>query len=125
MLAWFRDRAPRIAAVAMASFAALLATTAMPHADDCHDSSSCVVALVEHDADDHRVVAPAAGEDVDVHCLACHWARSFRLRGEVRHFIAPVGHGVSPVRLAESDTAAAASATQPPLRAPPAPPSIG
>ncbi len=122
MLAWFRAQSSRIATVAMVSLAILGASAVTPHVDDCHDSA-CLSMAVEHDAAAHRIVASSAGDEVHpLHCLVCHWLRSFRPQTEARVLLVSVPETdiVSPI---ESFAAAmAALAVQPPLRAPPVSP---
>lgn len=57
-----------------ASFETLL------HAADNHDAACAPLLAGPHDASAHRLQsAKSASQDVpDQHCLACHWARSFR-----------------------------------------------
>jgi hypothetical protein len=119
MLRWFRSHASRIATIALVALAALGATAVTPHADDCHESA-CLPMAVEHDADAHRVGAPAPGDDAQpFHCLVCHVLRSFRPRIETGPLNAPVAEAGA-VRAVESFPLATASeAVQPPLRAPP------
>jgi hypothetical protein len=119
MLQWCRVRASRIAAVALLSLAAMGGSYASVHPADCHDG--CVALFVEHDHSAHRMHAPAASADASppLHCLVCHWARSFRPHTEVRFVHAPVepaGVQVHPQIVAVSP---AAPAAQPPLRSPP------
>ena len=122
MLQWFRVRASRVAAVLLVSVAALGASHAAPHQDDCHDAA-CATVAVPHDASAHQVRSPSpATDNHPLHCLVCHWVRSFRPRPEVRIVSAPAIQ--TGVRLhVESFTApAAATVAQPPLRSPPASP---
>jgi len=117
---WFRVHASRVAAVALLSLAFAGLSAAAPHEDDCHDA--CQLMAVEHDASAHRITAPAAADDHPLHCLVCHWARSFRSpRAEARVVAAPAADpGIS--LLADSLAAAIhAPVAQPPLRSPPAP----
>jgi len=124
MLAWFRAHASRIATVALVSLAALGSSAVTPHVDDCHDSA-CLAMAVEHDADAHRIVAPPTGDDGDpLHCLVCHWLRSFRPRAEARVVPAPVAETGALLHVVFFTVFAAAPAVQPPLRAPPVSPAV-
>jgi hypothetical protein len=117
---WFRVHASRVAAAALLSLAFVGLSAAGPHEDDCHDG--CQPMAVEHDASAHRITAPAAPDDHPLHCLVCHWARSFRSpRTESRVLATPVDEpGIS--LHAECCTAAISGpVAQPPLRSPPAP----
>jgi hypothetical protein len=93
---------------------------AAPHLDDCHDVA-CAPIPVSHDADAHAFRATPDGAAAHpLHCLVCHWARSFRPNTEVRVVSTPSVQGgirvhVESVRVAPSTTVA-----QPPLRSPPA-----
>jgi hypothetical protein len=119
MLRWFRSHASCIATIALVALATLGVTAVTPHADDCHDSA-CLPIAVEHDADAHRVGAPASGDDAQpFHCLVCHVLRSFRPQVVARALVSPVvDAGVIPP-IESFETAMAAQAIQPPLRAPP------
>lgn len=79
VLSWFRERARHLALVVFMSLGVAGGLSLAPHVDDCHDAGS--LTFVEHDAAAHRFsgALPAAG-DHPLHCLVCHWARSFRLR---------------------------------------------
>lgn len=122
MLCWFRVHAPRIALAAILSFAAVGASAVAPHEDDCHDAA-CWAMAVEHDAAAHRLSARPTGADAQpLHCLVCHWGRSFRPRTEARVLFTPVAETAAAVHVEIFTAAAAAPAAQPPLRAPPTPP---
>jgi hypothetical protein len=84
MLGWFRAQLSRIAMIAMASLVAMGVSALTPHVDDCHDAA-CLGIAVEHDGSAHRFVAPITHADVShLHCLVCHWVRSFRPPAEAR-----------------------------------------
>jgi hypothetical protein len=116
---WFRIHASRIATAGILSLAAMGASAVSPHPVDCDDS--CAILLVEHDASAHRIAAPAGGDDNPLHCLVCHWGRSFRTRAETRLATAPAsGRGVT-LHVEYFTAAVSTSAAQPPLRSPPSP----
>lgn len=115
-LRWIRARAAAIAPALLVSLIAL----AMPHvADSHHDPDSQFALAVAHDPAAHGIGTPSSDEDPLPHCAVCHWARSFRPLTKVAfHATAFVqAAGLPPVTL--SRVAAADSAGQPPLRAPP------
>jgi hypothetical protein len=118
MLHWFRVRASRIAAVAVVALAAAVSSSAAPHEDDCHDAACSVV---PHDASAHRLVAPAGPGDEPIHCLVCHWARSFRPRTEARILPTPAAEPGITVHFEYFTAAVNAPVAQPPLRSPPSP----
>ena len=117
MLAWFRLQASRVATVAVASLAGAGGSALAPHYDDCHDAP-CVV--VQHDASAHRIGAPASAGVQPLHCLVCHWARSFRPRTEARVAPAPVVATRAYIPVEFLTASIAAPVAQPPLRSPPA-----
>jgi hypothetical protein len=121
MLQWCRVRAGRVAAALLVSMTTLGASHAWPHDDDCHDAACVVVA---HDASAHVIGAKVPPESQPQHCLVCHWARAFRPPTEARITHVPaIGGGIT--LHAESDPVAAPeAAAQPPLRAPPASPTL-
>ena len=116
---WFSVHASRVAAVALLSLALVGLSVAAPHEDDCHDA--CQPMAVEHDATAHRVTPPAAADDHPLHCLVCHWARSFRSpRTESRVLATPAYETGISLHADCSTAAVSASIAQPPLRSPPA-----
>lgn len=122
MLRWCRVHASRIAVAAILSLTAAGVSAVAPHEDDCHDAG-CRAMAVEHDAAAHRMGAPPAAADaLPLHCLVCHWARSFRPRTEARILSTPVAEAGTTLHVEFFTAAAAAPAAQPPLRAPPASP---
>jgi hypothetical protein len=120
---WFRVHASRVAAVALLSLAVVELSAAAPHEDDCHDV--CQPMAVEHDASAHRITAPAAADDHPLHCLVCHWARSFRSPRTESRLMAMLADERGISLHPESLTAAvSAPVAQPPLRSPPPPPAL-
>lgn len=114
---WFRAHTARIAAVTMVSMAIVGASAVVPHDDDSHDTYAFAVA---HDHSAHRV--EAAGSDAGshpLHCLVCHWARSFRPRTEVRIVSLPATAAGISLPLELFSISAADQVSQPPLRSPP------
>lgn len=122
MLRWFRLHASRIALAAMISLAAVGVSAVSPHEDDCH-GAACRDLAVKHDAAAHRIGAPPAGAEAHpLHCLVCHWGRSFRPRTEARILSTPVAEVGVVVHVEIFTAAASAPAAQPPLRSPPSSP---
>ena len=123
MLKWFRLSKRYTAVVVLASLASLGISLAGPHDDECHDAE-CFAAIV-HDASDHQIAAdPSRDHAPPLHCLVCHWARSFRPHSEMAFVAAPVAV-TGPWTNVEIYTAApVAPAAQPPLRSPPASPAL-
>jgi len=123
-MTWFRAKVRIIAAVLLASLASLGGSLYAPHAVDCHDAD-CGTILVAHDASAHRVTAAAAAAETHpLHCLVCHWARSFRPRIEVRFLTAPAAQAGFVVHIEYFTAAARPRAAQPPLRSPPSSPDL-
>ena len=121
MLKWFRLSQRCTAVVVLASLASLGISLAGPHDDECHDAE-CFGAIV-HDASDHQIAADSSRDEAPpLHCVVCHWARSFRLHSETVFGAVPVAAAGLWLNV-EIDTAAPiAPAAQPPLRSPPASP---
>jgi hypothetical protein len=118
MLYWFRARASSIAAIAAVALTAAIGSSIAPHQDDCHDAAC---AAVQHDASAHRIGAPADAGGEAMHCLVCHWARSFRPRTEARVLTAPASEPGITLHVEYFTAAVSAPVAQPPLRSPPAP----
>lgn len=120
-MSWFQACAQRIAGALLVSIVALGGSMAAPHLDDCHDVS-CAALPVSHDADAHAFrAAPEADAAHPLHCLVCHWARSFRPPTEVRFISLPSIQAGTRVHLEPFTVARSTVAAQPPLRSPPAP----
>ena len=119
MLNWFRRHASRIAATAIVSLTAVGGSALTPHQDDCHDAV-CRAMAVEHDASAHRIGGPSTESDIHpLHCLVCHWARSFRPRAEAKFLLTPAGEAGTAVHVAFFTVARSTQVAQPPLRSPP------
>ena len=122
MLRWFRVQASRIAITTIISLAAVGVSAVSPHEDDCHDAA-CRAMAVEHDAAAHRFGAPPMGADAHpLHCLVCHWVRSFRPRTESQIMPTPAAEAGNVLYFEFFTAAASAPASQPPLRSPPSSP---
>jgi hypothetical protein len=119
MLHWFRVHASRIAIAAIASLAAVGVSASSPHEDDCHDAA-CRAMAVEHDASAHSIGAPPTATDAHpLHCLVCHWVRSFRPRTEAKILSTPAVETGTAVHVELFTAARSAQIAQPPLRSPP------
>jgi hypothetical protein len=82
MLRVFRVRAWCLAtALVLALGTATASFEALLHVDGAHDDACAPTVAGPHDESAHRIrSASAADHDGQAtHCLACHWARSFRL----------------------------------------------
>ena len=117
MLQWFRRHASRLATILLVSMGVLDGAILSPHADDCHDACA---AVAEHDASAHRWQAALLEEGAHpLHCLVCHWARSFRPNTEPRTVSALAVPAGVPIHLDPFTVAHSSPAAQPPLRSPP------
>ncbi len=122
MLTWFRAIARSIAIAVLVSLAALGISLTGVHEADCHDE--CIVVVV-HDASAHQVSADVRSADAPpLHCLVCHWARSFRPRSVVAFIAPPVAAPGIWVNVEIFTAATVAPSAQPPLRSPPASPEL-
>jgi hypothetical protein len=122
MLSWFRSAASGVAATLLLLLAALGAAAVSPHEDDCHDPG-CMGIVVEHDASDHRFTAPSTiAESHPLHCLVCHWTRTFRPPIAVKFVAAPAVLVRVYPRFDFITVARRAQVAQPPLRSPPSSP---
>jgi hypothetical protein len=82
MLRLFRVRACcLVTALALAAGTAGASLDLLLHADAAH-ADACVPMNVGHDASAHRIQAAGSSDTHATHCVACHWARSLRLRAE-------------------------------------------
>jgi hypothetical protein len=122
MLAGIRPHVSRIAVAVLVSLAAMGGSALVLHADDCH-GGPCLPIAVEHDASAQHVRGAVAKVDAPpLHCLVCHWVRSFRPHAEVRIVTVPDASPGRPIHHEVFTAASAGSAAQPPLRSPPAAP---
>jgi hypothetical protein len=121
MLQWFRAYAARIAAITTLWMAVVGASTVVPHDDDSHDTYAAMA--VDHDPSAHRVrPAQPTDEQHPLHCVVCHWVRSFRPHVEWRAAApASADAGIS-LPLQRFSISATAPFAQPPLRSPPSAP---
>ena len=122
MLRWFRAHTARIAFATLSSLLSLGASALSSHGDDCHDTV-CLPMAVEHDANAHRFVAPPTGVDAPhLHCLVCHWARSFRPNITTKAVATPAVLVRAFVHFDLVAIARNAQVALPPLRSPPSSP---
>ena len=119
MLTQFRHRARAIAAILLVAVAPLgLPHSFNPHHDDDHH-------VVRHDASTHRIGSFDSDQDQHpLHCLACHWVRSLRLRSATVDLAEPHYQSAKLHHWQISFEADGRSLVQPPLRAPPASPAV-
>ena len=125
MLQWFRARARSVGAVALLSLVTLSVSSAMPHRDDdCHDAICAVV--VPHDPSAHSVSrSDTSHVSRPLHCVLCHWTRTFRPSAQAAHPLAPAVDRAVRVLVHVVFAPEAFLAAQPPLRAPPASSLVG
>ena len=124
MLHQLRRHLRVLAAAVLVSVSVLGTWSTVAHGLDCHDPEGALV-VVAHDASAHAFrSAPLAAGEREVHCVLCHWTRTF-------------GPGVESVATAplvvvltfaltstDDSVARLISAAQPPLRAPPLAPTL-
>ena len=97
-----------------------MAALGLPHATGAGHDPDCAIVIVAHDAAAHQMRAPGLDDTTQpVHCLACHWARSFRPRAEATYMPAVADDVRTPLHLDVAPVAAANTVAQPPLRSPP------
>jgi hypothetical protein len=122
MLSWFRLQRRSLASVVLLSLAVMGASSAAPHADDCHDTA-CAGVYVPHDESAHRLRAGSSEDSRHpLHCTVCHLTRSFSRVVQVSQNLSipperVVRYEVHLVRAPRTSPAA-----QPPLRSPPSSP---
>ena len=118
---WIRACVRRVAAGVLVSVIALGGSMATPHADDCHEAA-CAPVAVPHDASAHafRGADEAPGAH-PLHCLGCHWARSFRPHSEIRFVSSPAIEAGVRIHVELVPAASSTTVAQPPLRSPPSP----
>ena len=79
-------RSPLVAVAVLVS----LTTLGLPHAIGPGHDADCDIIIVAHDASAHQIHADRTGDTTDtVHCLACHWARSFKPRSDTTYLRRP------------------------------------
>jgi hypothetical protein len=123
MLQWFRARARSVGATALLSLVTLSVWSALPHQDDCHDAICTVV--VPHDPSAHSIGrADTSNDDRPLHCVLCHWTRIVRPAGNTAHHLTPDVDRTVRLLVDLVFAPEAFLAAQPPLRAPPTPPSL-
>jgi hypothetical protein len=110
----FRRHARLAAAALLVSFA----TLGVPHSfDPYHDWNR---GPIPHDESAHSLAAQDSGQTSHpLHCLACHWARSFKPRTVAAYMPAHQPRGAKYVQAETRVASSSHSAVQPPLRAPP------
>lgn len=119
MLQWFRARVRIVAGAVLVSLAGLGGLSTAAHGADCHDEDCGIIAL-RHDPSTHAIGAAGSAADHPLHCILCHWTRSFRPSTESADHIARPLAGESRRYHDVSGTPSQRQAAQPPLRSPPA-----
>jgi hypothetical protein len=82
--------------------------------------ADCAITVL-HDASAHRFTAPddAGNAQPPLHCLACHWSRTFRPRTETVYFATLAVEASTAIPIEPTSPVSASVAAQPPLRSPP------
>ena len=115
---WFRVHTARVAAVTLLWMAVVGGSAVVPHEDDAHDAYGALA--VPHDESAHRVeAADSVAESHPLHCLVCHWVRSFRPGTDTRVASLPATDAGISLPLELFSISAVAPVSQPPLRSPP------
>jgi hypothetical protein len=117
-----RKRAWSTAVLVLVSFLSTTASQAIGgHGVGEHDLECAPAVELSHDESAHRLSGPAAGEsNHPLHCLVCHWARSFRPSPDSVRHNAPILEAHAAVHLDPVHAPRAIDSAQLALRAPPA-----
>jgi hypothetical protein len=111
-----------IAVLLLASLAGSGSSQLLPaHGGDGHDLACVPGVALPHDESAHRLAADTPSEsEHPLHCLVCHWARTFRPAGAPLRQPAPVlaSHAFVHVDIVIAPTAAVSAQVSP--RSPPA-----
>jgi hypothetical protein len=122
MLRVLGAKARAIAGLLLVSLAAGGSSQLLPgHAAEGHDLACVPGVALPHDESAHRLAADTRGEsDHPLHCLVCHWARSFRPAGATVKQPAPAlaSRPFVHIDIVPAPTAAVSAQLQP--RSPPA-----
>lgn len=102
---------------------ALLFTTFASAVHTADDDVNHVIAGA-HDASAHVFTKAPDASASPIHCLACHWARSFRPADDATTGTAPMAVPTPPKCADVDATCVTARYSQPPLRSPPASPAL-
>jgi len=122
MLHWSRSHLRALAATVLVSLSTLGAWSLAVHELDCYDLDGAP-AFVSHDASAHAFRSPAPAEsDHPLHCVLCHWTRSFAPRVHGVTLAPHVARQIVAVPAPLARLASAFADAQPPLRGPPATP---
>jgi hypothetical protein len=109
----------RSGAPAAALLCVLLAGVSTPHAAGPHDDHGAGT-LAPHDASSHRVGGERpADRDQTLHCVICHWTRSFRPDSSPAHGLDAPDDPALHVHPLVRHAPLVFPAAQPPLRSPP------
>ena len=121
MLTRLRRRALPVAVALLVSVLAL----GIPHSFDPHHDADWDATVIHHEESAHQVGEPDGKQDNHpLHCLACHWARSFRLRSISAHLAPPDAKSAKLVHSHVVPESSGQGVVQPPLRGPPGSPRI-
>lgn len=123
MMRLFRVRACcLVTALVLAVGTAGASMAALLHEGGSHDPGCAPRADAPHHAGAHPFLGPSAdAPDANAeHCVACHWARAFRLGTHSEPVAAPVPAAGAPQAPANADEWPAPALASVPARAPPA-----
>ena len=120
MLIGIRARSSSIAFALLLAFAVTsTAQASAAHGSEDHDTGCAPAVAVAHDESAHTLDSPGADGGHPLHCLVCHWARTFRLSTVTGNGTAPVLCQQELVRTNRIPAPRAVDAAQLTLRAPP------
>ena len=120
MLHRIRPHLRTLAAAVLVSVSALGAWSTFAHGLDCFDHDDAVVAVVVHDASAHVFSSAApADEDRPIHCVLCHWTRTFGPSVQSVAAAPSLADRTVAIPVDDATVPRLVAAVQPPLRAPP------
>lgn len=109
-----------LAAAVLVSLSALGVWSTVAHGLDCFDHDDAVVAVVVHDASAHVFSSAApADEDRPIHCVLCHWTRTFGPSVQSVAAAPSLADRTVAIPVDDATVPRLVAAVQPPLRAPP------
>ena len=109
-----------LAAAVLVSLSALGVWSTVAHGLDCFDHDDAVVAVVVHDASAHVFSSAApADEDRPIHCVLCHWTRTFGPSVQSVAAAPSLADRTVAMPVDDATVPRLVAAVQPPLRAPP------
>jgi hypothetical protein len=113
---WWQRATARVLCVALL----IASITSVTHARTDCDGDCAAALVVGHDASAHSIRSDTAlPDEPPIHCLACHWARSFRPSATAGYLDAPAQDAGLRCLVEAAPVAAVSTIAQPPLRSPP------